>query len=58
MKPDLKIKTLHVFPQIPMRGHNWCAWEDGADPESHHGWRATEEEAKEDLIQQLEEEEE
>jgi hypothetical protein len=58
MNPDLKIKTLHVFPPIPIRSHDWCAWEDGADPESTHGWGATEEEAKANLIQQLEDEEE
>lgn len=54
MKPDLKIKTMCM--PLSKNWKNWCAWEDGADPESPHGWGATEEQAKVDLIQQLEEE--
>lgn len=44
-----KIMTHCVFPPIPTRAFDWCAY---YDPEaSEYGWGATEEEAIKDLVE-------
>lgn len=54
----MNIRTVHVYPPIPIRTSDWCAYDedtyDGAD-DSHPvvGWGATEAEARADLAQQL-----
>ena len=41
-----KIKTEHVYPPIPVRSFDWCAWFDGMDEETRgQGWGKTEAEA-------------
>lgn len=45
------IKTEHVFPPIPIRIHDWCAYYDGQE-EGRRGWGATEKEAIADLLEQ------
>lgn len=49
------IMTSHAYPPIPVRGADWCAYDDrrGAD-DSPYGWGATEDEAITDLIEILE----
>jgi hypothetical protein len=39
-----------VYPPIPIRSFDWCAWHDD-DEESNTGWGATPEEALADLAQ-------
>lgn len=56
-----KIITAYVFPPIPYRGNDWCAYSDDYDgaPDAGPqmvGWGATEAEAVADLKQQIEEE--
>jgi hypothetical protein len=53
-RPDW-IKTSYVFPPIPIRSHDWCAYDDrlGADV-GPYGWGATEDEAIADLLEQME----
>jgi len=52
----VKIVTQHVYPPIPDRSNDWCAYDedtyDGAD-DSHPvvGWGATEAEARADFLQ-------
>ncbi|WJI43732.1 hypothetical protein NL532_24300 [Mesorhizobium sp. C120A] len=48
---DRPIVTSHIFPPIPIRDYDWCAYFDdvGADC-SPHGWGRTEAEAKQDLL--------
>lgn len=47
---ELNIKTEHVYPPIPIRSFDWCAWFDGMDEETRgHGWGKTEAEAIADL---------
>ena len=41
------IQTEYVYPPIPIRTMDWCAYRD---PEGRHGWGATEEEAIADLL--------
>lgn len=57
MPDQRKIIVSHVYPPIPIRSHDWCAyWDDlGADC-SPYGWGRTEEEAKQDLIDNTEDE--
>lgn len=44
------IITIHVYPPIPTRSHDWCAYHDGDDERAHmYGWGATEQEALTDL---------
>jgi len=44
------IKTEHVYPPIPERSFDWCAWFDGMDEETRgQGWGKTEAEAIENL---------
>jgi hypothetical protein len=52
MTMERKVITSHVFPPIPIRCFDWCAWFDdlGAD-DSPYGYGRTEEEAVEDLLE-------
>ncbi len=46
----MNIKTEHVYPPIPHRGNDWCAWIEDSDEETRIcGWGATEEDAITDL---------
>jgi len=46
-----KIITDFVYPPIPDRRTDWCAYRDGdEETESAYGWGATEEEAIADLL--------
>jgi hypothetical protein len=38
-----------VFPPIPDRRFDWCAYWDGEEEEGHYGWGTTPEEALADL---------
>jgi hypothetical protein len=45
------IRTSHVYPPIPLRSTDWCAYRDGTEEEGNsHGWGSTEAEAVADLI--------
>jgi hypothetical protein len=44
-----KIITTHVWPPIPRRDWDWCAYHDGEEETNHYGWGATEQEALDDL---------
>jgi len=51
---SIDIATSHVYPPIPVRQFDWCAWDDnrGADC-SPYGYGATEEAAIADLLENL-----
>lgn len=51
-----RIITSHVYPPIPCRQFDWCAYDDrlGADC-SPYGWGRTEQEAIADFLERLEE---
>lgn len=53
----MKIRTEHVFPPIPDRRFDWSAVDDETydGPGSLVGWGATEQEAIDDLLQQIDE---
>lgn len=52
------IKTAHVYPPIPIRTHDWCAYYDDTYPEDGLcGWGKTESEAILDLMEQETEQE-
>jgi len=53
----MRIKTECHWPPIPDRNHDWSAIDDNTydGPGSPMGWGATEQEAIEDLLRQLEE---
>ena len=56
MKTTMNIKTEHITPPIPIRSHDWRAWDDDDDPETgYSGWGATEVEAINDLMKWKEE---
>ena len=47
----MNIKTEHIHPPIPIRSHDWRAWDEDDDPETgYSGWGATEVEAINDLM--------
>lgn len=48
------IKTSHVYPPIPVRAFDWCAWFDDTGEEGLTGNGTTEQEAIADLIERLE----
>ena len=52
----MKIKTSYVYPPIPDRSHDWCAYDDDTydGPGSTLGWGQTREEAIADLLAQHE----
>lgn len=44
------IKTSHVYPPIPLRQFDWCAFIDGEEERGEYGWGRTEQEAIDDFI--------
>lgn len=46
---EARIVTEHVFPPIPIRTMDWCAWRDGFEEAHGYGWGETEAEAIWDL---------
>ena len=51
------IKTEHVFPPIPTRSHDWCAYLDGQEEFGPQGWGPTEAAAIADQQMVLEDDE-
>lgn len=49
-----KIITRHVYPPIPIRSFDWCAWYDGDEPDDNGsmacGYGKTAQEAIDDLV--------
>jgi hypothetical protein len=45
-----KIITSHIYPPIPVRDHDWCAYYDGEVESGHYGYGPTEQEAIQDLV--------
>lgn len=45
-----KIKTSHIFPPIPIRSFDWCAWRDGEEERGVYGYGYTENGAVMDLL--------
>jgi hypothetical protein len=47
-----KIITTHVYPPIPQRGFDWCAYRGDYEPDCGYpvGWGKTEQEAIDDLL--------
>ncbi len=45
-----RIVTRHVYPPIPMRKFDWCAYRDGDVEAGNYGWGATEPDAVRDLL--------
>jgi hypothetical protein len=53
--PSLKIKTQCIYPPIPDRSFDWCAYDDATyEPGCPIGYGATEQEAIADLMKELE----
>jgi hypothetical protein len=52
----MTIKTSYVFPPIPDRSRDWCAYDDDTydGPGSVLGWGPTKEAAIADLLERLE----
>jgi hypothetical protein len=53
----MKIRTKNVFPPIPSRDFDWCAYDDntyGGGPGEPIGWGETEQAAIADLVEKLE----
>ena len=47
----MKIVTRFVYPPIPIRDYDWCAYYDGEEEAGHYGYGSTEEEAIKDFIE-------
>ena len=52
-----KIVTSHIFPPIPDRNHDWCAYFDGDEERGHYGYGRTELAAIRDFIENCVEDE-
>jgi hypothetical protein len=52
-KPD--IVTTFVYPPIPVRQFDWCAYRDGREEDGHYGWGKSEADAIADLLEYEEE---
>lgn len=48
---DRKIITSNVYPPIPIRNFDWCAFFDGDEESGLCGWGKTREEAVTDLLE-------
>ena len=55
----MNIRTIHIFPPIPIRKYDWCAVDndtfDAENPATVVGYGSTKEEAIADLLHQIEE---
>lgn len=51
-----KIVTSHVYPPIPWRHMDWCAFREGHEEEGGYGWGETEQAAIADLLSMEDEE--
>jgi hypothetical protein len=51
----MKIVISHVYPPIPERTHDYCAYIDGEEERCHCGWGSTALEALKDFIDYYEE---
>lgn len=51
-----KIITSHIYPPIPWRNFDWCAYFDGEEEYGGYGYGETEAEAIEDFIANLDDE--
>lgn len=50
-----KIVTTHVYPPIPMRSFDWCAFfeDEEGDEDGMRGWGKTQESAIANLMEQV-----
>ena len=44
-KPEPEIVTVFVYPPIPLRKFDWCAYYEGTEESGNYGWGATEDDA-------------
>jgi hypothetical protein len=44
------IITAFMYPPIPIRTHDWCAYRDGHAEDGNYGWGQTEQGAIADLL--------
>lgn len=51
------IVTSHIYPPIPLRQFDWCAYRDGTAEDGNYGYGATEAEAIAALLEWEEENE-
>lgn len=47
---DKKIVTTFIYPPIPIRTHDWCAYFDGEEENGNYGYGQTEQTAINDLL--------
>jgi hypothetical protein len=45
-----RIVTHHIYPPIPIRTRDWCAYRDGEEERGQYGYGRTEQEAIDDLL--------
>lgn len=45
-----KIVTAHIYPPIPIRDFDWCAYFDGEEEAGNYGYGRTETDAINDLM--------
>ena len=45
-----RIITSHIFPPIPIRRFDWCAYRDGQEEAGNYGYGRTEQEAIANLL--------
>ena len=45
-----KIVTSHIYPPIPIRKFDWCAYFDGEEEDGNYGYGETEQEAIRDFM--------
>jgi hypothetical protein len=49
----MKILTERVYPAIPIRSFDWCAWIDGNEESGPYGYGRTEQDAIANLNEQI-----
>ena len=52
---EREIKTEYVYPPIPIRDWDWCAYFDGDEEGGPVGWGKTKDEALADLAAKIDE---
>jgi len=54
MARPICIVVTHVYPPIPIRTFDWCAFEYGMEERGYYGYGRTRAEAVEELLQRFE----
>jgi len=49
-RSEVPIVIVYVYPPVPCRSYDWCAYREGTEEQQQYGWGRTPDEATIDLL--------